>query len=724
MNASRSDPTAAPNAAAANIDRNRDLWQRLAQLHPALVSAPLASEHCYRDEPWVVFYLRNHSQYFRASETAYRIIQRCDGKRSLASIAVEVEKSSGATVDPNELAALIQQLLAAGLLETTSAESTKPREAFVNWSLRQALKPLSMSFPLLDPDPWLARMACWLNPVFRRNTLWILAVFFAFVVMLAASSQADIESHWNSRFLDPSSLLWLWLLYPLVKALHELGHGISARFFGAEIHEMGIRFLVFIPIPYVDASASIALADKRRRMLVAGAGIVVELALSAAAFLFWLWLDPGLLRDLAFYVAFIGVASSLLFNANPLLRFDGYFVLSDWLEIPNLGSRSSRLLSATLRNKVFALAVDTESLPTRQRLIMMVYALAAACYRLVICLAIAMMVAGQFFFLGTALALVLIVAQFLMPMMRGLSNIWRDSMASGLRKRTAGILGGTGIALMLFLFVLPISNSTYSRGVINLVDEMRIVNSVDGFVTNIHVGNGDQVSQGQLLFELENPDLSALHENLYWQRQALEVRYRGALGKDPVLAERLKQERIGIDAALKDAADKRAALRILSPVSGRLIADGIERQQGRWLERGTQLAFILNRDAVNVQVAVPQSQLERMRAGVLRTDLVLDSRPWDVLTAESLREVPRATMRLPSAAFGSVEGGPIAVDLSDPGGRTAMAPFFLYAIELPLLERGQILARYAKVRFVHRNQPLGIRWLTSFRQVLISELGI
>ena len=138
----------------------------------------------------------------------------------------------------------------------------------------------------------------------------------------AVNQWSALSVHWEARFLDPGNLLSLWLLYPLVKGLHELGHGFATRHWGGEVHEMGVMLLVFTPVPYVDASASSAFPSRNQRMVVAAAGIMVELLLTGVALLLWSYSDPGLLRDLCFNVLVIGGVSTLLFNGNPLLRFD------------------------------------------------------------------------------------------------------------------------------------------------------------------------------------------------------------------------------------------------------------------------------------------------------------------------------------------------------------------------------------------------------------------
>ena len=155
--------------------------------------------------------------------------------------------------------------------------------------------------------------------------------------------------------LEPASLLALWFTYPVVKALHELGHAFAVKRWGGEVHEIGILFLVFMPVPYVDASAASVFPEKHRRMVVSAAGIAVELFLAAVGFFVWIAVEPGLVRHVAYGVMVVGGLSTLLFNGNPLLRFDGYYALADAIEIPNLDVKAKQYLGALARRRILGL---------------------------------------------------------------------------------------------------------------------------------------------------------------------------------------------------------------------------------------------------------------------------------------------------------------------------------------------------------------------------------
>src|SRR4029453_15263321 len=186
------------------------------------------------------------------------------------------------------------------------------------------MNPLSFRVPLFDPDALLERMAPLARAVFRPS----LAVVWAIVVLAALLS---VLSNWDAirsfaavHMLTPRYLLLLWLCYPVIKALHELGHGLAGQAGGGDVREMGLSLLLLVPVPFVDASAASAFPEKHRRVIVGAAGIMVELFLAALAAFLWLHVTDGPVRDIAFVVMLVGGMSTVLFNGNPLLRFDGY----------------------------------------------------------------------------------------------------------------------------------------------------------------------------------------------------------------------------------------------------------------------------------------------------------------------------------------------------------------------------------------------------------------
>ena len=244
---------------------------------------------------------------------------------------------------------LLAQLNAADLLQTdiapNAAEMVERFSKHSNAKRRGGFgNPLAIRLPLWDPDRFLERTLPIVRYVFSRvaATIWLLTVLSAMV--LVGIHWNELSENISDRILAAEGLLLTAMVFPTLKFFHELGHAYSTKVAGGEVHELGVMLLVFAPVPYVDASASVAFRSKWRRALVGMAGMLTELFIAAMAMFAWSLAEPGLFRSLCFQTVLIAGVSTVVFNINPLLRFDGYYILSDLLEMPNLGGSIHALL--------------------------------------------------------------------------------------------------------------------------------------------------------------------------------------------------------------------------------------------------------------------------------------------------------------------------------------------------------------------------------------------
>ena len=237
---------------------------------------------------------------------------------------------------------------------------------------------------------------------------------------------------------------------------------------------MGLTLLVFVPIPYVDASAAAAIRSKHRRMLVSAAGMMVELFLAAIALFVWLNVEPGLLRLAAFNIMLIGGVSTLLFNGNPLLRFDAYYILKDAIEIPNLASRSSRYI--TFLAKHYLLALPSESPATRagERGWLLFYGVASTLYRLLVTFGIILFIAGKFFVIGVLLAVWAAVMQIVVPAVKIMSFVLFNRALDQRRVRAVAVSTALLGALSAIVFLAPMPSATHAEGVLSLPEQARV----------------------------------------------------------------------------------------------------------------------------------------------------------------------------------------------------------------------------------------------------------
>lgn len=706
-------------------------WYRVASLKPRLRAHARVHRHDYRDEVWYVLEDTSSGRCHRFSESAHALIGLMDGSRSLQEIwdAAAVRLGDDAPTQ-DETIQLLGKMHASDILicdlPPDSREIVQRRAQQERRRLWQRLaQPLAVRIPLFDPDRFLTRWMPLVSPIFG----WLGALLWISVVvtggMLAASHWPELTGNLADRVLAAESLVTLLLAYPVVKAIHELGHGFAAKRWGGEVHEIGIMLLVFMPVPYVDASAASAFQDKYKRALVGAAGILVELFLAALAMILWVNAEPGLVRAFAFSVMLIGGVSTLLFNGNPLLRFDGYYVLCDLIEVPNLGTRANGYLGWLAQRRLLGMREAEQPPVSRGEPVWLVgYAVAAYIYRVFIALAIALFVAGKAFFVGVLIALWALGMQFVWPLLRGLSFVLTSPRLD--RRRARAVLATAfGIAgLAAFLALVPLPSWTRAEGVVWLPEQARVRAAADGLVVRLLAEPGTRVAAGDPLIETEDPYLEQQVRLLGARRRELDARLTQAQLEDRAQAQVVREEIRAVEADLARARERLDALTIRAETAGRFVVPNEQDLPGRFVHRGATLGYVSDPAAASVRAVVDQDSIGLVRERTL--GVALRAADWDAGSVPSriLRQVPAATSRLPSPALGSAGGGPIPLDPRDSEGLTALREVFVLDLELPSAVAGDYAGRRVLVRFDHGAEPLAVQWYRSIRQVFLSRLGV
>jgi putative peptide zinc metalloprotease protein len=704
-------------------------WYHVAELRPRVSRQVRFHRHEYRGEIWYVVQNPTGGRVHRLTPAAHAMVGLMDGERTTQEIweLLLAQLGDEAPTQDETLWALgllyVADVLRCDVPPDTAAlfrrvQREENRERWRN------LSPIAFRVPLFDPDAFLSRWQPWVRPLFSRTSALIWCAVMLAAGVAAAKHAPELAAAGRSLF-EPASLVALWFVFPVVKALHELGHGFAVKRWGGEVHEMGILFLVFMPLPYVDASAASAFPEKRRRMLVGAAGIAVELFLAAIATLVWIAVEPGVVRHVAFAVMLVGGLSTLLFNGNPLLRFDGYYVLADAIEIPNLASKGNQYLGAIARRWILGLRhVRPRETAPGEPAWLVGYAIASFAYRIIVLLGIALYLAEHFFVIGVTLALAVLLARIAMPLLRHLSYVLTDPVVGERRGRAlAGSLGLVA-AIGALLFGLPIPLHTRSEGVIWLPERCQVRAGAEGFVTDVLAEPHSVVETDQPLIRIRDASLEARVRALEAERRELASRVLALSQQNRVQTEIAQERLAGTEAALARARERASEVLIRSPTEGLFVSASGEDLIGRYIQQGEVVGHVVDLTAATARVVVSQEEVALLRERTEAAWIRLAHDLGTTLPARIAREVPAATDRLPSRALGTAGGGRFAVDPMDPEGLQTMERIFQFDLALPEDAAIRVAGERVFVRFDHGAEPVAHRAYRALQRLFLRQLGV
>lgn len=706
-------------------------WYRVAEIKPRLRSNAKIHRQQFRGQVWYVLQDQASGRFHRFSPAANLVIGLMDGKRTVQEIwdtaCTRLEEDILTQDETIQLLAklhmseVLQGDVPPDLAEMSERASSQRRRKMV-FSL---LNPMAVRVPVLDPERFLRATFPLVKPIFTWVGLLFLLSFLALGIVVASMHWSELTENITERVFVTESIIYLLITYPFVKALHELGHSYAVKNWGGEVHEMGLMFLVFIPVPYVDASAAAAFPEKWRRALVGGAGILVELVLATIALFVWLDAEPGLVRTLAFNVMLIGGISTLLFNGNPLLRFDGYYVLADLVEIPNLGQRSNKYLFYLAQRYLFGAedAVSPVTSPGEKKWFVG-YAVSAFCYRILIMVVIISFVATKFFIVGVLLAIWAVCLMYGLPLVKGIWFVLTSPVLHRCRARAVTTSVGILTAVVLAGLVVPVPYGTVSEGVLSPPGEAVVHARTEGFVAEILAPPGSEVEVGTPLIRLEDPLLSGRVRVLQAETRELERRLDLATVADraeaKIVRERLRHAR----AELSLNENRFEDLVVRSTAGGKFVLPAAADLAGKYVNKGDTLAYVSNFERPVARVVVSQDVIDLVRRRTQDIQVRLINDLWTVVKAEKNFEIPAATDRLPSVALSTEGGGSIVMD---PAAREYPKTLRkIFELELKLVDAVGVksIGSRVYVRFDHGSEALIWRLYRNVRQIFLSKFNV
>ena len=667
-------------------------WYRVAHMRPRLRAGVRVSRQTVRGETWHVLTDPISGRHHRFNDIAYGLIGSCDGIASIGAIwGARVAALGDDAPSQAEAIRVIAQAFAANLFVGDIAPDAlaivRAQQREQGRRRRARLNPLALRVPLWDPDRFLCEhlhRVAWLFGTPARWGIGALLALGALLLLVNAGAVGDFaRRELGGTSSNGRMLLTMWLAYPVLKVLHELAHAFAVKVHGGEVHELGITLLLLTPVPYVDASASAAFGDKRARIVVAAAGIVVEALLASLALGAWLLLEPGMLRDLAFAVVFVGALSTLAVNGNPLLRFDGYHVLCDALELPNLAQRSARYGLYLIKRYGLGLRrTPFGALARGERLWLIAYAPLAWLFRAVLLALLAVLVAQWHAAAGIVVLLLALWMLALKPAWAALRWLAGARELHGQRPRAALAMGVAVAALGALAFALPLPQRTHAHGVVWLPDDATARLASDGFVEAFFVADGELVAAGTPLARLTNEPLQVELQRVRSQFERQQVERALQFEADARRAADADDELQRLGAELERLQRRVDGLTVRAGVAGRAVIDTERVRVGQYLAQGEVVAQVLPPGAPLVRTLVRNEDiaLVRERPGQISVQLAHEPTLQRALPDSA---VPLASTQLPTRALGEAAGGSIALDSTDASGLTAREPHFRLDVRLP-----------------------------------------
>lgn len=716
-------------------------WFRVADLRPRLRSTVQVHRQHFRGRMWYVLEDPSSNQFFRLNPAAYRFVGLLDGRRPVAEVwRLCNEELGDAAPTQGEAIQLLGQLYTSNLLGADLPPDAEGLFRRYRKRVRREVQSQLTNFlfiriPLLDPDHFLDR---WVG-VFGRIFSWVGMILWLVLVGIGLYSLAGRFGELvgqSENMLAPDKLPLLYASFVLLKIFHEFSHAFACKKFGrkegtrGEVHIMGVMFLVFMPLPYVDASSAWAFRRKWHRVLVGAAGILTELAIAGIAAAVWANTEPGVVHAIAFNIIFVASVSTVLFNGNFLLRFDGYYILSDLLEIPNLYQRARQYLYYLVRRYVWRVRQAQVRNPAHtpgERVWFVAYGIASTAFRVFITVRIVLFLGKrlprELFFVAVALGIGAFIGWVIVPLAKFIRYLATGGELARVRGRAVFSTILVALAVVGGIGLTPFPDRSRVEGVVEPVRLAEVHMEVDGFLED-HLPSGEQVTpDGPVLVRAVNPELDHRRAQLLAERKRLEKRKSLAQALDERAAAEAIQEQIeALGEQIDRVEEQLAALEVRAPLAGKWVAPDLDRARGAYLRRGSKVGLVADLDEVIVRATAGQD-VAAMLVGEAKPQVQIrvKGRPDIYLTGSIERILPAGQEELPSAALGYAAGGPVQTEVDDRRGTRAAERFFEIQVaphlgELP--EGMSLLAgQRVVVRFEMAARPLARQWWRTLRQL-------
>ncbi|CAD72219.1 conserved hypothetical protein [Rhodopirellula baltica SH 1] len=526
---------------------------------------------------------------------------------------------------------------------------------------------ISLRFPLINANGPANALLPLARPLFTVHGVVVAGAFIAITMSFALFQRSQLTAE-LMRIFD--SQLWVGMLaiWAVMKLIHEMGHAVAARWHGVQVGKAGVMFFLMAPLAYVDVTNAWRLPNRQSRASIAMAGVYWELLIASIAFWIWCWHPTDFAAHLAAQIFFIAGPATLLVNANPLLRLDGYYVLSDWTDIPNLREQGRKLFGGWLQFKLFAMRGPSCKLSGWRRGFASCHAAASVVFQVVWMgglIVVVSMWAGP---VGLLMAMAAILLWVMLPAVKFAGKVWNyegeaESFSKWSHRRRAIWTCVTFCFLAQFLVTLPSPLSRPVPVVVRFADDQILRSPIDGFVDQIVMQSGDSVMAGQVILQLIDHELVAERDATQLELDAEEIKWQrheglGELG----LAEAAKQKSESLRRSLEELNAQVDSLRVVAQRDGEILTTDLDALRESYVRAGEELVHIGVRQRMELLVSVGDSDLDAYRSALQKDEpMQVLFRGGEIIEVHPEKLQPRASRQIPHPALAATVDGPLPV---------------------------------------------------------------
>lgn len=704
-----------------------DSWHRVQNQRISLRPSVQIKKQAFRGQAWYVLYDRFNNRFFRFRPEAYAFIARLDAKRTVDETWQKcLEENPLDAPGQEEVIRMLAQLYQASLLQSdVSPDAVRLFDRFKKQKQRELrsklMSILFVRIPLFDPNRLLNKTWPVAQMVFSKIGFFVWLAVVAFGLQTAFSNFGELLDQ-SEGVLNPANLPWLYVVFLFVKVLHEGGHAYITKKYGGEVHTLGIMLMVFNPIPYVDATAAWAFRERWKRVLVGSGGMMVELLLASIAAIIWVNTGDGFVHSIAYNVMFVASVSTLILNINPLMRFDGYYILSDLTDTPNLHQRAARQFFYICEKYIYGNQDGKPIAETpKESFWLCIFAAAGWVYRVFIFSAILWFVADRFFGLGFIAAMIGLVTFIIVPIIKHVRYLLAETRIQHFRARAITISSSVCAILIGFLGFVPMPHAFYSAGVVSATEHLDVYAHVEGYLQEGMLESRKPVGEGSPIFGTDNSELSIRLRRAEAELAQVRTLEQLALA-NPDLMVPVSKRRDAIEGQIVKFKDDIASLQYKSPIDGILIAPQSETYRNAWLSRGSKVGMVLDPADYSFYAVVKQRHARHLfNQDIGAASIRIPGQAGHEIPLDQLQFIEGEQHMLPHQSLGWAGGGSIEVQ-SDQSGVRAVEPFFL--VKADILEPDEptevtlMHDQLAKVRFQLPATPYLVQWFTLLRQMV------